>query len=119
PVLEACADGTLDQVDIQWKDDASVCVVAASGGYPGSYEKDKEISGINDAESAVEDMVVFHAGTSLSDGKLVTNGGRVLGITALGQDIEKAIAKAYTGTKHISFDGMVFREDIGAKALNR
>lgn len=108
-VLEACVNGTLDQLNIQWKQEPSCCLVLASGGYPAHYEKGKVIDGLDQ----VEDAVVFHAGTAAKDGKIVTNGGRVLGVTALGSDLETAIQNAYQAAKPIHFDQMHFRNDIG------
>jgi phosphoribosylamine--glycine ligase len=89
----------------------------ASGGYPGSYEKGKEITGLSEAET--DTCHVFHAGTAEKEGKVLTNGGRVLGVTATGPSIKDAIDNAYQGVEKISFDGVQFRKDIGAKALNR
>ena len=94
PLFEACIDGTLDQHELRWKTEPSVCVVMAAEGYPGSYEKGKEISGLDKAR-ALPDVVVFHAGTKTKEGKILTNGGRVLGITATGPDTPTAIKKAY------------------------
>jgi phosphoribosylamine--glycine ligase len=119
PLLEGCIDGTLDQQEIRWKAGASVCVVLASGGYPDEYEKGKRIRGIEDAD-AVEGVKVFHGGTALNaTGQLVTSGGRVLGVTATGSDIDEAIRRAYEGVSKISWDGMQYRTDIGAKASRR
>lgn len=115
-LLDASVNGTLDKVELKWKPEASVCVVAASGGYPGSYEKGKPIHGLDDA-AAVPDVKVFHAGTALRDGQVVTNGGRVLGVTALGKDLRAAQAAAYTALDKICFEGLQFRRDIGAKGL--
>ena len=108
-ILEACVDGTLDQLDVKFKDAASCCLVLASGGYPVAYEKGKEITGLDQ----VKDAVVFHAGTKKQDGKFLTNGGRVLGVTATGPDLEAAIQGAYAAAKHIHFTDMHFRTDIG------
>jgi len=118
PVLEATIDGTLAQQKIEWEDRASVCVVIASGGYPGSYEKGKVISGLQEA-AKVRDTFVFHAGTTLKEGKVVTNGGRVLGVTALGSGIQEAIQRAYEAVAKISWEGAYYRKDIGQKALQR
>ena len=117
-LLEAVADGKLADMDIRWKKEAAVCVVMAAGGYPGKYEKGKPISGLEKVRGR-DDLVVFHAGTSTSGGKVVSAGGRVLGVTALGKDIPDAIANAYKGVDAISFDGMQYRKDIGQKALAR
>ena len=93
-IFEACVDGTLDKVDVQWEDNAAACVVMASGGYPVSYKKGYEITGLEDAE-AMDNITVFHAGTALKDGKFVTNGGRVLGVTGVGENLDEAIKTAY------------------------
>jgi phosphoribosylamine---glycine ligase len=114
PLFEACVDGTLDQCDLQWKQESSVCVVMAAKGYPGSYEKGKEIFELDEA-GALPDVVVFHAGTKLEDGKVLTNGGRVLGVTATGPDTASAIAKAYEAVSKIKWDGIHYRTDIGAR----
>ena len=108
-IFEACVKGTLDQVDIRWKREAACCLVLASGGYPLSYEKGKVIEGLDQ----VADAEVFHAGTAEKDGRIVTNGGRVLGVTALGEDLESAIRNAYQAAQPIHFDQMHFRTDIG------
>lgn len=108
-IFEACVRGTLDQLDIRWKEEAACCLVLASGGYPLSYEKGKVITGLEN----VQDAVVFHAGTAEKDGQIVTNGGRVLGVTALGADLDTAIQNAYQAAKPIHFDQMHFRTDIG------
>ena len=112
PLFEACIDGTLDQHELRWKSEPSVCVVMAAEGYPGSYEKGKEISGLDEAR-ALPDVVVFHAGTKTKEGKVLTNGGRVLGITATGPDTPTAIKKAYEAVDKIQWDGIHFRKDIG------
>lgn len=109
-IFNACIDGTLDQQEIRWSDRRSVCVVLASGGYPGSYEKGKEILGLEDVD---EDIVVFHAGTARKDGKIVTSGGRVLGVTAVGATNDEARAKAFANVEKITFEGAQFRRDIG------
>jgi len=114
-LLEASAVGTLGPIDLSWSDSASVCVVMASGGYPGSYPKGKVISGL-EAAGALPKTKVFHAGTALKGGQIVTNGGRVLGVTALGGDLPAALAAAYAAVETIHFDGAQFRRDIGAKA---
>ena len=118
PVLEAIVDERLDQVSIQWDERPAVCVVMASHGYPGSYQKGMEITGLNDVES-LNNVEVFHAGTALKDGQVVTSGGRVLGVTALGSDIEEAIGSSYNVVSRIKWEGVYFRKDIGQKALNR
>ena len=109
-VFMACREGTLDKVDIRWKNQAACCLVLASGGYPLDYKKGFPISGL---EEAGKSAVVFHAGTAEKDGQIITNGGRVLGVTALGGTLEQAIANAYAAAKPISFTGMHFRTDIG------
>ncbi|NTW05236.1 MAG: phosphoribosylamine--glycine ligase [Peptococcaceae bacterium] len=113
-IIEAVIEERLDQVKVEWKDGASVCVVMASGGYPGEYQKGIEISGLDKVPQGVS---VFHAGTSLKDGKVVTNGGRVLGITAEAESISSAIDLVYKGVREIEFEGAHYRNDIGQKAL--
>ena len=113
-ILEACVDGTLDQVDVQFKDAASCCLVLASGGYPVAYEKGKEITGLEQ----VADAVVFHAGTKKQAGKFLTNGGRVLGVTAVAPTLREAVDKAYRQAKPVSFEKMHFRKDIGYHILD-
>ena len=115
-LLDASASGTLARHELKWKPEASVCVVMASGGYPGSYPKGKVITGI-DAANQMPRTKVFHAGTTLKDGHIVTNGGRVLGVTALGKDLKAAQAAAYAAVEKIHFDGAHFRRDIAAKAF--
>ncbi len=115
PLLEACCDGTLDSQSIDWHDGACVSVVMASGGYPKAYEKGKAITGIDNAEQ--DGTIVFHAGTKIQNGELVTNGGRVLNVTALGNDIPSTIEKAYAAVEKINFDKAAFRTDIGKKAI--
>ena len=116
PVLMAVADGDLSGIELEWHDQAAVCVVMAAGGYPGDYLKGDVISGLDDAGSS-DDLVVFHAGTKLVNGRFVTNGGRVLGVTALGPTVKDAIEKAYRGVSAISWDKVHYRTDIGRKAL--
>jgi phosphoribosylamine--glycine ligase len=118
PVLLACADGDLSGIELEWHDKAAVCVVMASGGYPGSYEKGLAIEGLDQA-AAIDDLVVFHAGTASKDGRVVTAGGRVLGVTGLGATVAEAIDKAYSGVRAIAWPGVHYRSDIGRKALNR
>ncbi|ARN57961.1 phosphoribosylamine--glycine ligase [Sedimentisphaera salicampi] len=115
-VMLAVCEGRLENVNLQWDKRPSVCVVISSGGYPGEYEKGKKITGISRAE-AMEDVKVFHAGTKIQDGDLVTAGGRVLGVTALGENIEAAREKAYAAAEQINFEGAYFRNDIAMKAL--
>lgn len=115
-LLEASVDGTLDRVDLKWRTDAAVCVVMASGGYPGSYPKGKAISGLDEAGQR-PGVKVFHAGTAAQGGRVVTNGGRVLGVTALGPDLPSACRNAYHAVGLVRFEGAQFRRDIAAKAL--
>ena len=115
-LLEASVDGTLDRVTLRWSREACVCVVAAAAGYPGPVTKGQVITGI-DAANALPGVKVFHAGTALKDGNIVTNGGRVLGVTAMGADIAMARTRAYEALSKVHFDGMHFRRDIGSKAL--
>lgn len=115
-VMEACVDGTLDKIDLEFEDNAAVCVVLASEGYPVAYEKGKEITGL-DAFDGKDDYFCFHAGTKLDNGKILTNGGRVLGITAKGSNLKEARANAYKATEWVDFDGKYMRHDIG-KAID-
>ena len=117
-VIESIIAGRLNQVAVRWRNGASACVVLASKGYPGAYTKGVEIkglSGINDTD----ELMVFHAGTSIANGRLVTSGGRVLCVTAVGKDIADARDRAYLGISKIDFDGIHFRKDIGAKAISK
>ena len=116
-IMCACADGTLADVPIHWKDGAAVCVVLAAGGYPAAYEKGNEIHGIADAEKT--GALVFHAGTAAKEGKLVTNGGRVLGVVGMGEDIASAVRSAYAAVEKISFKDAYYRKDIAHRALHR
>jgi phosphoribosylamine--glycine ligase len=116
-LLDASVSGTLDKMELQWKPSASVCVVMASGGYPGNYAKGKVITGL-EAANALPDTKVFHAGTARAGDSIVTSGGRVLGVTALGKDLKTAQAAAYAAVKKIHFDGAQFRCDIAAKGLS-
>lgn len=118
PILLACAKGSLDTLSLEWQTGACVSVVMASGGYPGAYDKGKPITGIAEAE-ALDGVVVFHAGTSTRGGVLVTNGGRVLNVTATGDTLKGAIDTAYAAVDRIAFEGAHFRSDIGAKGLQR
>lgn len=116
PIM-ATIDGNLDEVDCKWKKESCVSIVLASGGYPGDYRKGKIIDGLDKLENS-KDIVVFHAGTKrLQDGKIVTDGGRVLGISALGKGIKEAIDNAYGAVDYINFENMYYRKDIGKKAL--
>jgi phosphoribosylamine---glycine ligase len=117
-LLEVSRGGSIKDMELEWNPGPSLCVVMASGGYPGSYEKGKIISGLDEAEK-IAGVKVFHAGTKLQGGSLVTSGGRVLGVTASGDDLTSAIGKAYEAVSRISFDGMHYRKDIGRKALKR
>ena len=118
PVLLATAEGDISAIELEWHDKAAVCVVMAAGGYPGDYPKGDEISGL-DRAAQVEDLFVFHAGTAEKDGKFLTNGGRVLGVTALGATVQDAIERAYAGVAAITWNGVHYRTDIGKKALGR
>ena len=111
-LMLACVNQTLDQVELQWRDGSAVCVVAAAGGYPDEYAKGKQIKGLDQ----VTEAIAFHAGTKLVDQQVVTNGGRVLGITALGADFQEAIAKVYTEVEKVNFEQMYYRRDIGHRA---
>lgn len=114
-IFLAIIEGCLDQVEIKWRQEPCVCVVMASGGYPETSEKGQEIAGLHAAEDT--GAIVFHAGTKADNGKILTNGGRVLGISALGRDIGEAIEHAYNGVKEIQFEHMQYRTDIGKKAF--
>ncbi|MBE6613201.1 MAG: phosphoribosylamine--glycine ligase [Ruminococcaceae bacterium] len=111
-IIDAVIDEKLDELPIEWEDNACVCVVAASGGYPVSYKKGYEITGL---DTLPEDIMVFHAGTELRDGKLLTSGGRVLGVVAKGEDLDAAIAHAYEAIEHVKFTDIHYRKDIGIK----
>ena len=115
-VMDACIDGRLDEIDLEFEDNAAVCVILASDGYPEKYEKGKEIKGLEKFEGK-EDYYVFHSGTAKKDGKIVTNGGRVLGVTAKGDTLKEARRKAYEATEWIDFENKYMRNDIG-KAIN-
>jgi phosphoribosylamine--glycine ligase len=118
PVLRDCARGELNVSTLEWYERAAVCVVLAAVGYPGSYPKGDVISGI-EAANAIDGVQVFHAGTAVQNGKIVTAGGRVLGVTGWADTIAAAIDKAYAGVEKISWNGMQMRRDIGQKALKR
>jgi len=118
PILLATIEGNLDEVEIEWDVRPALCVVMASGGYPGPYEKGFPIKGLEDVEE-MDDVVVFHSGTALVDGQVVTAGGRVLGVTARGDTIADARERAYEAVRRISFEGAHYRTDIGKKALDR
>jgi phosphoribosylamine--glycine ligase len=115
-LLDASINGKLDKIELKWRKQSSVCVVMASGGYPGNYAKGKPIRGLDDA-AKLPDVKVFQAGTALKDRQIITNGGRVLGVTALGKDLKAAQAAAYAAVEKIHFDGAHFRRDIAAKAF--
>ena len=116
PILEACIKGDLSKWEIEWDSRAAVCVVMASKGYPGDYERGKAMGGLKEV-SQMKDVFVFHAGTTFQKSQIVTNGGRVLGVTGLGKDIPNAIERTYQAVKKISWDGVHYRTDIGQKAL--
>ncbi|MBR1694543.1 MAG: phosphoribosylamine--glycine ligase [Selenomonas sp.] len=116
-IMLACADGNLAEVQIDWSNDAAVCVVMAAGGYPKSYRKGDAITGLDEAKAA--GALVFHAGTAHKDGNIVTDGGRVLGVVAKAGDVRSAVAKAYAGVEKISFKDAFYRKDIAHRALER
>ena len=115
-IIEACIDGKLDKIDVQWYQGFAACIVLASEGYPGVYKKDRQITGIEAAEK-LHDLKVFHAGTVYEDGKLRTSGGRVLGVTSWATTLKDAISYAYEGIEKIHFKGKQFRKDIGKSSL--
>ena len=115
-VMEACVDGTLDRIDLQFEDNAAVCVVLASDGYPVAYEKGYPIQGLERFEKE-NDYYCFHAGTKLTEEGIVTNGGRVLGVTAKGKTLKEARANAYAATEWVAFENKYMRHDIG-KAID-
>ncbi len=115
-IFEAVYNGKLSETEIKWKDECCSCVVMASGGYPQSYPKGLEISGIDD-KGQVEGVFVYHAGTKYENGKFLTNGGRVIGVTATGETLQSALDKSYAAVKKISFENAHYRKDIGARAL--
>jgi phosphoribosylamine--glycine ligase len=117
-VLLAVCDGRLDKITLKWDRRPAVCVVMASGGYPGAYEKGKRITGL-DRAGQLKDVVVFHAGTAVKGGDIVTNGGRVLGVTALGKEIAEAKSRAYEAVDKIEFEGAYCRRDIADKAIKK
>jgi phosphoribosylamine--glycine ligase len=116
-LLDASVNGTLDKIELKWKSDASICVVMASGGYPGSYARGKPILGLAEA-AMLPNVKVFHAGTAKSGDQIVTSGGRVLGVAAWAKNLKSAQAAAYAAVGKICFDGAHFRHDIAAKALS-
>ncbi len=113
-IFEACVDGKLDEINVKWKDNAAACVILASGGYPESYQKGFAIDGLEKCNQR-DDIYVYHAGTALKDGKFVTNGGRVLGVTGTGKNLDEAIKIAYEGVEMVNFEKIHFRKDIGVK----
>lgn len=115
-IFEAINKQTLSDLDIEWSDGASACVIMASGGYPKSYPKGIEITGLTDGQ--LDGVTVYHAGTAVKDGQLVTSGGRVLGVTALGNTLEEALEKSYDAVNKIHFENAHYRKDIGQRALN-
>jgi phosphoribosylamine---glycine ligase len=117
-VLEACVDGCLAETEFRWAPGASACVIASSAGYPGGYKTGLPISGLNNASQA-PGVEVFHSGTAQVDGQIVTNGGRVLGVTARGDSLEQALGRAYEAMAQIHFDGIYYRHDIGHRALKK
>ncbi|MCI5734706.1 MAG: phosphoribosylamine--glycine ligase [Eubacterium sp.] len=114
-IFESIDNETLSELDVEWSDDACACVIMASGGYPKSYPKGIEITGLKNGQ--LDGVTVYHAGTKLENGKLVTAGGRVLGVTALGDTLENALKKSYEAVEKIHFDGAHYRHDIGKRAL--
>lgn len=115
-IFEAINNETLSELDIEWSDEACTCVIMASGGYPKSYPKGIEITGLT--EGQLDGVTVYHAGTAINDGRLVTSGGRVLGVTALGNTLEEALEKSYAAVDKIKFENAHYRKDIGQKALD-
>jgi phosphoribosylamine---glycine ligase len=116
--IEASIEGRVSDGDFHWSQDASVCVVMASGGYPGTIEVGKKITGIEDADG-IEGIKVFHAGTSLRDGEFYTAGGRVLGVTSRAAALQTAVDRAYEAVGKIQFDGAHYRKDIAGRALKK
>ena len=116
--LEACVEGRLSETQLRWKPGASACVIASSGGYPGSFQTGFEIRGVSEAEE-VPGVKVFHSGTALTDGKLRTSGGRVLGVTAAAASLSEALEHTYQALEKIHFEGIYFRRDIGHRALSK
>lgn len=116
-IMLACTNGTLDKCNITWSDNAAVCVVMSAGGYPAKYRKGDEILGLDEANK--NNVLVFHAGTAKKDDKIVTNGGRVLGVVAIGKDIKTAVDKVYQDVKIINFKDVYYRKDIAHRAFNR
>ena len=121
--LEACIDGRLEETELRWKPGASACVIASSGGYPGSYRTGLEITGLDKAgqlkDGLPSNVQIFHSGTALAGGRLVTSGGRVLGVTAAAPTLHEALENAYKAMDKVGFEGMYFRRDIGRRALKK
>ena len=117
-IMLACTSGTLADTQVKFKNESAACVILASGGYPEHYEKGKEITGLENGQVPGSDVVVYHAGTAEKDGKLVTSGGRVLGVSATAPTLEQALEKAYAASEQIHFDKLHKRADIGRRALN-
>jgi len=117
-VLEDCVDGKLAGTELRWSPGASACVIASSAGYPGSYKTGLPIGGLGDA-ARVPGVQVFHSGSTLKDGQVLTAGGRVLGVTAVGATLEEALGRAYQALGEIHFEGMYYRRDIGHRALKK
>jgi phosphoribosylamine--glycine ligase len=115
-LLEASVDGKLDEVELEWDPRHAMCVVMAAGGYPGAYEKGRKISGLASVADR-DDVIVYHAGTALEGGDLVTSGGRVLGVTGLGENLKAARDTAYAAVEKISWPDVQYRKDIGHRAL--
>jgi phosphoribosylamine--glycine ligase len=115
-IMLAIYEDRLDSIDVKWKDACASCVVMASGGYPKSYPKGLEVSGL-DAKGQTEGVFVYHAGTKYQDGRFLTNGGRVLGVTAVGDTLQDALDTSYRAVETIHWDGVHYRKDIGKKAL--
>ena len=118
PILEAVTEQRLRDVEIRWRPEPAVCVVMTAGGYPGAHDTDKPIAGLASA-ARLKDVMIFHAGTARVDDTIVTRGGRVLGVTALGLDIRDAVSRAYRAVEKIHWDGVHYRKDIGRKAAKR
>ena len=116
-IMLATTNGTLAETEVKFSDGAAACVILASGGYPLSYEKGKEISGLENGQLPGSDATVYHAGTAIKDGRLVTSGGRVLGVTATAATLPEALKKAYAAADNIHFDKLHRRSDIGARAM--
>ena len=117
-IMQATTNGTLDKTEVKFRDGAAACVVLASGGYPVAYEKGKEITGLTEGQLPdAPEVTIYHAGTAVKDGKLVTAGGRVLGVTATGDTLPQALDKAYAAARRIHFEGAHMRSDIGRRAL--